>query len=407
MQGQDVSCGYVRGPLSPHMAGYGIRLEDLGYRPTSAGALLRWAGRLSAWMADWGAGLEELGEPLVSGFIASWQVPGRVPGVRSFGTLLSLLRERGVIAPPAAVPPGPGDELLGRYRQWLVTERGLAERTVGRYMVTARRFLEQGAGGEPAGIAGIAGWLSGRQVTAFLLAEAGRGLAAGSVQGRVAELRSLLRFLHASGAVEAPLSGSVPPAGGWRGGTIPPRTPAAGDIAAMLASCDQGRPAGLRDFAILAVLARLGLRAGEVTALELGDIDWRAGEVIIRGKARREDRLPLPWDAGEAIAAYLSGARPAAGCRNVFLSARAPVQAMTPHGVANVVLSACRRAGLPVIRPHRLRHALAARLLRHGAALPEISQLLRHHDLATTAVYAKVDLDSLRQVTVPWTGAGR
>jgi integrase/recombinase XerD len=163
---------------------------------------------------------------------------------------------------------------------------------------------------------------------------------------------------------------------------------------------------GLRDFAILTVLARLGLRAGEVAAMETGDIDWRAGEIVIRGKGRRDDRMPLPPDAGRALAAWLAGGRPAgAGCRTVFVTRHAPVRPMHPNTVARVVMFACERAGLPVMRSHRLRHALATRLLAVGAPLPEISQVLRHRDLATTAIYAKVDMASLRQVAAPWAGA--
>ena len=152
--------------------------------------------------------------------------------------------------------------------------------------------------------------------------------------------------------------------------------------------------------------SRLGLRSAEVARLELDDLDWRAGEVIVRGKARRQDRLPLPCDLGEALVAYLS-ARPNGRARRVFLTLRPPARPVRPDLVGDVVQRACRRAGVPHIGPHRPRHALATEMLRRGASLVDISQVLRHRDLATTAIYAKVDLARLRPVARPWPGAAR
>ena len=175
----------------------------------------------------------------------------------------------------------------------------------------------------------------------------------------------------------------------------------------LLDSCDRQDPAGIRDYAILMLVARLGLRSAEVARLELGDIDWRAGQVILRGKARRQDGMPLPCDVGEALAAYLSQARPATPLRQVFLAAKAPMRAIPPGLVSGVTRRACDRAGLPRIGAHRLRHTLATQMLRRGATIVEVSQVLRHRDLATTAIYAKVDFATLRTVAQPWPGAAR
>jgi integrase/recombinase XerD len=389
------------GPLEPFARKFADELARLGYTHGSAGIQLRWLARLSDWMASGQLRAGQLDEAAVARFLqAQDRSRGqRLPTIRAFRPLLGWLRDGRVIAPAAVPPPELHDELLGRFESWLAGDRGLARRTIGRYLVTARRLLAQpGGNGQTL--------LTGSQVTGFLLAEADRGLAPGSLKGRVGELRALLRFLHASGEIPAPLAGLVPAAAGWRDARIPPPVPSADDIAALLASCDQATMTGLRDFAILTVLARLGLRAGEVAAMETGDIDWRAGEIVIRGKGRRDDRMPLPPDAGRALAAWLAGGRPAgAGCRTVFVTRHAPVRPMHPNTVARVVMFACERAGLPVMRSHRLRHALATRLLAVGAPLPEISQVLRHRDLATTAIYAKVDMASLRQVAAPWAGA--
>jgi site-specific recombinase XerD len=182
-------------------------------------------------------------------------------------------------------------------------------------------------------------------------------------------------------------------------------TPAA--IQRLLDGCDRSSAVGIRNFAIMTLVARLGLRSIEVARLELRDVDWRAGELVVRGKGRRHDRLPLPVEVGEALVAYLSSGRNPEGARHLFLTCRAPRGPIRADLVGDVVERACQRAGLPAVGPHRLRHALASELLRHGAGLVAISQVLRHQDLATSALYAKVDLDALRHVARPWPGAVR
>ena len=245
--------------------------------------------------------------------------------------------------------------------------------------------------------------LSGADINAFLLRECAR-VSAGSAKGRVAELRSVLRFLYLRGITPLRLGTAVPPVGGWRLSTLPPAAVSDADLQRLLDSCDRSTAVGLRDFAMITVVARLGLRSIEVARLELADVDWRAGELVVRGKGGRHDRLPLPTQVGEALVAYLSAGRNPARARHLFLTVRAPRGPIRADLVGDVVERACRRAGLPTVGPHRLRHALAGDLLRKGAGLVAISQVLRHQDLATTALYAKVDLASLRQVAQPWPG---
>jgi site-specific recombinase XerD len=392
------------GELGPFVAGYESWLLALGYAPGSVRHKLKELGQLGRWMASQEVCVARLDAGRVEEFLASRRATGcrRVPVLRSFAPLLGYLTDAGVITAPAAVPATPLEELISRYRSWLVTGRGLAPATVLRYENLARRFLAGLV--RPGEVVQVEG-LSGTEVTAFLLAECGR-VSVGSAKGRVAELRALLRFMYLQGMTPRFLAAAVPPVAGWRDTTVPSGMTAA-DMERLLASCDRSAVSGLRNYAILMLLARLGLRSAEVARLELGDLDWRAGEIIVRGKARREDRLPLLADVGGAIAGYLSATPDRTGHRAVFLTVRAPVRPIRPDLVGDVVERTCLRAGLPPAGAHRLRHGLATEMLRQGATLIDISQVLRHSDLATTALYAKVDLARLRQVARPWPGASR
>ena len=391
------------GQLGGQVEGYRVWLAGRGYTPLTVRNMLADLGRLGRWMSGEGLVPAKLDEDAMVAFLAAPQAAGRrrALGPRAMMPLLSYLREAGVT--PAAKPPRtPLEALLGEYRMWLARERGLAAATVLRYENTARRFLQQQAMAD--GVLKPAG-LAGADVNAFLLRECGR-VSAGSAKGRVAELRAVLRFLYLQGFTPLRLGTAVPPVGGWRLAALPP-TMTAADVQLLLDSCDRSSDVGARDFAIMALVARLGLRSIEVARLELRDVDWRAGELVVRGKARRQDRLPLPAEVGEALVAYLAWGRGVAGAQRVFLTCRAPRGPIRADLVGDVVERACLRAGLPCVGPHRLRHALAAELLRQGAGLVAISQVLRHQGLATTALYAKVDLNTLRQVAQPWPGTAR
>ncbi|HUB72346.1 MAG TPA: tyrosine-type recombinase/integrase [Acidimicrobiales bacterium] len=361
-------------------------------------------GQLGRWLASRGVEPAQLDDVVIKKFLADRRAEGfkRIATARSFAQLIKHLRAEGVVsARSPEVRVAPVGDLMASYKQWLMTDRALAPSTVLRYEALARVFLQGRA--TSCGELGLDG-LNGADVARFLLGECAR-LSVGSAKGRVTELRSLLRFLHLKGLTALSLAESVPPVAGWRDTGVPKAMPVA-DIEALLQSCDRSTLAGTRDFAMVTLLARLGLRSAEVASLEVADLDWRAGELIVRGKARRQDRLPLPHDVGEAVVAYLS-LRRSVGTRRVFLTLRPPHRPVLPGLVGEVVQRACRRSGLPVVGAHRLRHTLATELLRQGASLVDISQVLRHRDLATTAVYAKVDLSRLRQVARPWPGAAR
>ena len=217
-----------------------------------------------------------------------------------------------------------------------------------------------------------------------------------------AKLRPLLRYLHVAGLIEAPLVWAVPNVADLRGRSLPKGVSPVW-VAAMLAGCDPERAIGRRDLAVLLLLWRLGLRAGEVAAIELDDIDWRAGELLVHGKGHREDRMPLPVDVGDALVAYLR-VRRASEHRGLFLCELAPFGPLTSDVVATIVRRACRRAGVPEVGPHRLRHTAATEMLRARCSLEEIAQVLRHRQLESTALYARVDVDSLRALALPWPG---
>lgn len=382
--------------------GYRAWLAGRGYAPGTVINMLAMAGDLGRWMDARDFAASDLDRVMVAEFRDAMRTAGmrNVPGAHGLDRLLQYLEHEGVRA-ASAVPATPVEELVQRYRRWLVGDRGLAEATVERYVKLARLFLTQ----RSTELVHSVENLTGTDIVAFLLQESDR-LSVGSVKGRVAELRSLLKFLYLQGLTPRPLATVVPPVAGWRDTGVPKAIPAA-DVQLLLGGCDRSHPIGVRDFAMLMLVARLGLRSAEVARLELGDIDWRAGQIILRGKASRQEGMPLPVDVGEALTAYLTQARPSTRIRQVFLAAKAPMRPIAPGLVSDVTHRACDRAGLPRIGAHRLRHSLATEMLRRGATIVEVSQVLRHRDLATTAIYAKVDYAALRAVARPWPGAQR
>lgn len=391
------------GRLGPFVEGYRVSLLTAGYTLQTVRLMLKDLGRLGRWMDANGVEIGAVDVASIELFLTDWGADGRrrVPTFRALRSMLAYLREVGVMV--AEQPPAlsPVEVLIGEYREWMVADRGLAAMTVLRYETLARRFLT--ARVSPTDELGVCD-LDGAVVARFLLGECGR-VCLGSAKGKVAELRSLLRFLHVRGYTPRSLAESVPGVAGWRETTIPPTMPQA-DIEQLLESCDRSTVDGARDHAMLVLLARLGLRSIEIARLRLEDLDWRAGDLLVRGKARRDDRLPIPDDVGAALAGYLA-LRGRQDSRSVFLTLRAPRRPIRADLVGDVVQRHCRQAGVPHVGPHRLRHTLATEMLAAGAALSDISQVLRHSDLATTAIYAKVDLGRLRQVARPWPGAAR
>lgn len=397
--GRKVWVPVVSGPLAPYAAGFGSWLASRAYSRSAAADRLYQFDQLSRWLAREVLDVGELTGEQAERFAVERRTAAVVSWASPQGVALPLeyLRQLGVVPPPVpACPSGPLEELLADYGSYLSVERGLCEHTVlDAYLPAARLFLSDLGGSAGLDLAR----LTAGDVSSFLARECPKRSVSGA-RDLVCALRSWLRYLHLAGLITTPLVWAVPAVADLRDRTLPRGLePAA--VRRLLASCDRRRLIGRRDYAILLLLARLGLRAGEVAAITLDDIDWRAGLLLVHGKGGREDALPLPTDVGEAIVSYLHR-RPRCGCRALFLRVTAPRQGLNRCTVAWVVRAACDRAGLARVGAHRLRHTCATQMLRAGASLPEIGQILRHREQKTTAIYAKVDHAALRPLARPW-----
>ena len=391
----------VRGPLGPWAAGFESWLLARWYSPWTVRYRVCMLADLSRWLAREGLGARDLTAERAELFVGERRAAGYSTWVSSTCVALPLayLREVGAMPAPVTVtaPQGRWVEVLAGYHEYLVRERGLAPLTVAGYERVARLFLEQLSGDRELEL------LTAAEVSWFLARECPRRSVSGA-RDLVACLRPLLRYLHVAGLISSPLVWAVPGVADLRDRSLP-RGLEPEVVARLLADCDRRRTVGRRDYAILLLLVRLGLRAGEVATMQLEDLDWRAGEILVRGKGDRLDRLPLPVDVGEALVSYLRRRGPSE-FRTVFLKAKAPAGAMSRGTVCGVVHDACGRAGVPPVGAHRLRHTAATAMLREGASLVEIAQVLRHREIKTTAAYAKVDQTRLRELAMPWPGGG-
>jgi integrase/recombinase XerD len=388
----------MEGPLAPWAPGMAETLTALGYTPRLVERHLHLAGGLSKFLHRRGLAAADVEPGVIEQFVAALRAKNTSwrPTARSLSWLVDYLRQVGV-ATTADTPrerTGP-QELIERYRDYLRVERGLEPVTIANYVRVVARFLAAQRGRE-------LDELSAADVSEFMTSQC-RQVSARQAERLATGLRSVLGFALVQGLISRPLTGAVPSVARWSGAGLP-RGLTAPQIAALLAGCDRRKAMGRRDYAILVLLMRLGLRAAEVSALRLDDIDWRAGEIVIRGKGRTEERLPLPPDVGAAIAAYLRQDRPQRPEREVFLRVCAPLRGLTPDGVGEVVRAAGERAGLGSFGSHRLRHTAATQMLQAGASLPEVAQVLRHRSVATTVIYAKVDHRALRELATPWPG---
>lgn len=394
--------GALSGPLACFAEGFGEELAGLGYGERTAAGHLELLADLSGWLDRGGLAAGDLTEPRVTEFLASRRDRGRrdLVTARGMAPLLGYLRSAGVV-PPASrrLPGGPAAGVLEDFRRYLASERGLAERGVLRYVAEIGPFARQVAGEDGIDWAAV----SAADVTRFVTGACSRPSGRSPSSSLLAALRSFLRFTQLEGWTDLPLAQAAPSVV-RRGGASLPRRLEPGEVRRLLDGCDRESAAGSRDYAILTLLIRLGLRAGEVARMQLDDIDWRAGEFLVRGKGQREEKLPLPGDAGEAVAGYLRHGRPRAASRAVFLRLNVPLLGLTPIGVTSLVYRACDRAGLTRVSAHPLRHTAATEMLRGGASLAEIGQALRQRSPSATAIYAKVDHATLRQLALPWPG---
>jgi len=387
-------------PLTSCEAALSAALAALGYASSSrvqAGRVFR---QLCRWMDERGGTAIGLTSELVDEYVAGRR--HRQESTRWVNVVVGVLRDQGVIPLPGPPVLDAREVVVSEFRRWLVTERGLAVESVRCYGSQAAKFLAC----LPDPIEESLTGLNAAAVSSFVVTEAQAAGSVWSAKAQVTATRALLRFLHVKGSIPASLTAAVPGVAGWRLASLP-RGLERGRVEALLGAHDLTTPVGVRDHAVLVVLARLGLRGAEVAALQLGDVDWRAGEVVVRGKAACVERLPLPAEVGAALAAYLTQGRPSCDCAALIVTARAPYRPLTSSAVRAIMRRACRRAGLANIGAHRLRHSLATDLLRAGAPLSEVGQVLRHRSELSTALYAKVDDASLRMLVRPWPGSSR
>ena len=396
---------HVSGPLEPFVSGFLEELARQGYSPWSATSYLVVMRHLSRWLGDQEWAVAELTPQRVQEFVAERRARGYAKGRSNGGmvkVLISYLRSIGAV--PEVMSLAPKTHLawvLDSFTTYLISQRGLAQGTIHWYRYVAHRFLSTCEISKGVAEYDFEG-LTTDKVTAFILAES-RHRSVGSLQNVAVALRAFLRFLYLQAHTPLSLAAAVLPAPSWRDTGLSRALPEQ-QVARILASCDRQTNAGCRDFAILILLTRLGLRSKEVASLMLDDVDWRNGEILVSGKGNRHDRLPLPVDVGEALADYCCQARPGGNCRTLFLHVRAPYTALSSSSIGEIVKRACERAGLPPTGAHRLRHSAATAMRRAGAPLLEIGQVLRHRRPATTAHYAKDDHDALASVARRWPG---
>lgn len=396
------------GPLRPHLESFAQLLREQGYSQPVGRQKIRLLAELSQWLERKRIDLAALDEGCIGTFLrARRQRLGRQRADRStLAMFLQHLRQANVV--PAQILPPVNDGVMDRlerdYARFLREERGLSQATLDTYLPEARRFLANRVGARRCRL----GSLCHEDVSAFVL----RATACYSrkrVQLMTTALRSLLSFLYQRGRLLVNLAGSVPTVASWRWSNLPSSLEVK-EVGQLLRSCDQGSRRGQRDYAVLVLLARLGLRAGEVAHLNLEDIGWETGELLIRGKSARQDRLPLLHEVGRALAKYLKNGRPVCSSRRVFIRANAPHQGFAgASAVCGIVRRALQRAQLHPAHQgaHVLRHSLATAMLGGGASLTQIGQILRHQQAQTTAIYARVDLRALRALAQPWPGGGQ
>ena len=392
------------GPHGQLVERYAVRLVKDGLVRHGTWRCLNLVGDLLSWIASSRSKLTDLDERMVERYLRYRGGKQSIqPGDRAaLKRWLSVLRDAGSIAPAALPPITPQDQIFEEFGNYLRTERGLAPRSIIRHLPVIRRFLHEVS---PAGASDL-GTIGQEDVIRYIERHA-RDWSPESGKAMCWSLRAFLRYLHHMGLNPLALAGSVPSIRQWKVASLPTYLSTA-QVQKVLDGSDRTTVMGRRDYAILMMLAKLGMRADEVATLTLGDIDWRSGEMLVRAKGRQRARMPIPPDVGAAVVAYLRNGRPKSSCRRLFLRSFAPhVGFASGCAITMIAKTALERAGIRGYAhqgAHIFRHSLATELLRSGATLSEIGQLLRHESHDTTRIYAKVDVDALRTLSLPWPG---
>lgn len=400
-----------RGPLGPYLAILTTELQALGYSIDGIRRHVRYGDAFTRWLTQQGLSVADANEATVGRYVASLgrnsdasRLRGRLPAAAvGLGQVLKVLRYHGIVAAKAsAAPSTEAEHWLKSFDQHLERVMGVCPGTRRPYLRYARLLIESRFG------LATPDWrtLSAKDVADFVRREASK-LEPSSCRMPVSATKAFLRFLVFRGAIAAGLMGAVPPIRQWKHASLPMPL-SDDDLALLLATSEEHAPTMYRDRAVLMLLVGLGLRAKEVVNLRLDDIDWVEGRILIHsGKTHRERSLPLSRDIGKAVVEYLKRERPASNERRLFLRAQPPLGPLeTSSAITGIVKSLMKRAG--ICRPHSgahiLRHTAATKMLCAGAAFKEIADILGHQSLSSTAIYAKLDLESLAKVAMPWPG---
>jgi len=392
------------GPLAAYVEPYATLIQRQGYRSATLRLHLQLIASFNRWLVWTHRDLRDFDESVLGRFLRSGFGNRRpVNGAPLvLHRLIGLIRVSGTALAERPLSPSPADRLIDNYRRYLLAELGLALSTVAGYEWHIRKFLLRQYGGGQIKLHRLR-----LQDAIRFIREVGGRSGPRHTQLLVAALRSFLRFLYHRGEIENDLAPAIPNVPHWTLAGLP-KYISQEAVQRVLSGCERHTPLGRRNYAMLLLLARLGLRCGEVLRLNLGDIDWEASRITIRAtKGPGWAQLPLPADAAKAIADYLHRDRPSCDSRRVFLRARAPHAAVFTHSaILFAVRTALKRAGVtaPRMGAHLFRHSLATGMLKQGASLEEIGQLLRHRSQNTTALYAKVDMNALRPLALSWPG---
>lgn len=378
----------ITGPLVPYFDGFRAELAASGYTDLSAANQLRFMADLSRWLDKAGKTIEQVDREVVGRFLAKRRrTHTRFNTDRAVKPLLRYLADIGIVVFEPVPARRPQREVLRAYERYLIEERGVLPARQTAYLIVANDFVR------------------GRRVSTLTAADVTRAVDAHAAKsgfsGWLSSLRSLLRFLFISVRTATNLVYAVPSTPSWSQQSLP-QALEPHELDAVLTVRDRRSLAGCRDYAVLLLMARLGLRGCEVAGLQLEDIDWKTGEITVHGKGGSLSRLPLPVDVGRAVVAYLKRSPRHVTARTVFVSCRAPYGSLSSPSVVQIAHSALRAAGIDRGGSHRLRHTAATQMLRCGSSMTEVAQVLRHRHINTTAIYAKVDHASLRMLAKPW-----
>lgn len=398
-----ISLGSIEGPLSAILESYATALNEERYSHESFLSKTWFVIGFSRWLHRKRIMMPEVTRGVGQRFLRD--KPRRSGDPVTLTHFLAWMHSRGLISAEALLggEKSEVDTLVDEYSVYLLSERGLASTSGVAYAAIAHRFLTRTC---PRGRSDLKA-LTALRIRDFTLQEARKFRTSKAASLLTSVVRSFLRFVHYRGYVDRSLVRAVPAVAHWSMAPIPRALPIKAVSRVLTESRSRRTPCGLRDRAILLLLARLGLRAREVMLLELDDIDWETACIQVCGKGRQERPLPLPHDVGEALAAYLRNGRPVSSCRQVFLRTRAPWRGVAKSSsISAIVRRALKRAQVRSATQgaHQFRHSLATNMLRRGASLTEIGQVMRHRDPNTTRLYAKVDLGALREVALPWPG---